>query len=52
MPVVVVWPSLQTAVESPVPMSAVKALNTVELMIVPVTTGCPVVLMLNVPLPL
>jgi len=39
-------------VESPVPKSAVRALNAVELMTVPVTTGWPAVLMLKTPEPL
>ena len=48
----VVCPSLVKAVESPVPRSAVSALNAVELMTVPLTTGCPALFMLNVPEPL
>jgi 6-pyruvoyl-tetrahydropterin synthase len=32
--------------------SAVRALKAVLVMVVPVTTGCPLLLMLNVPLPL
>jgi len=50
--VAVVWPSFVIAVDRPVPRSAVRALNAVEEMTVPVTTGWPDVLMLKVPLPL
>lgn len=50
--VVAVWPSLVMAVLRPVARSAVRALKTLAEMIVPVTTGWPVVLMLNVPDPL
>ena len=50
--VVAVCPSLQMAVDNPVAKSAVRALNTVDEMIVPDTTGCPVVLIRKVPLPL
>jgi hypothetical protein len=50
--VVVVWPSLVIAVVRPFARSVVKALNTLEEMTVPVTTGWPVELMLNVPDPL
>ena len=48
----VVWPSLVSAVVRPVARSAVKALNTEALITVPFTTGWPVLLMANVPLPL
>jgi hypothetical protein len=48
----VVCPSLVRAVVRPVPRSAVRRLNAVELMTVPLTTGCPALFMLNVPLPL
>jgi hypothetical protein len=50
--VVVVCPSFVIAVDRPVAKSAVRALNAVDDMTVPVTTGWPAVLMLNVPLPL
>ena len=50
--VVVVCPSFVIAVDRPVAKSAVRALNAVDDMTVPVTTGWPVVFMLNVPLPL
>ena len=50
--VVVVCPSLVMAVDKPVARSAVSALKTVLLMDVPVTTGCPDVLIWNVPEPL
>jgi hypothetical protein len=39
-------------VDSPVAKSAVSALNAVDEMTVPVTTGCPAELITNVPLPL
>ena len=50
--VVVVCPSFVIAVDSPVAKSAVRALNAVDDMTVPVTTGWPVLLIWNVPLPL
>jgi hypothetical protein len=50
--VVVVCPSLVMAVDRPVPRSAVSVLKVVELMTVPVTTGCPAVFIKNVPEPL
>lgn len=50
--VVVVCPSLVMAVDKPVARSAVNALKTVLLIDVPVTTGCPDVLIWNVPEPL
>ena len=50
--VVVVCPSLVMAVDRPVPKSAVSVLKVVELMTVPATTGCPAVLIKNVPEPL
>ena len=50
--VVVVCPSFVIAVDRPVPRSAVSALNAVEEMTVPVTTGWPDELITNVPLPL
>jgi hypothetical protein len=45
-------PSLVKQVLRPVPKSAVSRLNVAELMTVPVTTGWPAVLILNVPVPL
>jgi hypothetical protein len=50
--VVVVWPSFVIAVDNPVAKSAVRELKVDELITVPVTTGWPVELMTNVPLPL
>jgi hypothetical protein len=50
--VVAVCPSFVIAVDRPVARSAVSALNAELLMTVPVTTGCPEVLIWNVPLPL
>jgi hypothetical protein len=50
--VVVVCPSFVIAVDRPVAKSAVSALNAVDDMTVPVTTGWPAVVMLNVPEPL
>jgi hypothetical protein len=50
--VVVVCPSFVIAVLKPVPRSAVRELKVDELITVPVTTGCPVELITNVPLPL
>lgn len=50
--VVVVCPSFVIAVLRPVARSAVKALNAVDEMTVPVTTGWPAVFMLKTPLPL
>jgi hypothetical protein len=50
--VVAVCPSFVIAVDKPVAKSAVSALNAVDDMTVPVTTGWPVVLMEKVPLPL
>jgi hypothetical protein len=50
--VVVVCPSFVIAVDRPVARSAVSALNAVEDMTVPVTTGWPAVLMEKVPEPL
>jgi hypothetical protein len=50
--VATVCPSFVIAVDRPVPRSAVSALNAVDEMTVPVTTGWPAVLMLNTPLPL
>jgi hypothetical protein len=50
--VVVVCPSFVIAVDRPVAKSAVSALNAVDDMTVPVTTGWPVVLMEKVPEPL
>ena len=41
-----------SAVDRPVPRSAVRALKAVEEMTVPVTTGWPAVFILKVPLPL
>ena len=38
-PVTTVWPSLVIAVLRPVARSAVSALNAVDVMVVPVTTG-------------
>ena len=43
-------PSFRTQVDNPVARSAVKALNTVEDMTVPVTTGWPLEFMLKTPL--
>ena len=50
--VVVVCPSFVIAVVRPVARSAVRALNAVDEMTVPVTTGWPAVFTLKVPLPL
>jgi hypothetical protein len=50
--VVVVCPSFVIAVDRPVAKSAVSALNAVDEMTVPVTTGCPLEFIWNVPLPL
>ena len=50
--VVAVCPSFVTHVDSPVARSAVSALNAVDEMTVPVTTGWPLLLTTNVPLPL
>jgi hypothetical protein len=50
--VVVVCPSFVIAVYRPVARSAVRALNAVDDMTVPVTTGWPVLLIRKVPLPL
>jgi hypothetical protein len=50
--VVAVCPSFVIAVDKPVAKSAVNELNAVLLIIVPVTTGCPEVLIWNVPEPL
>jgi hypothetical protein len=50
--VVVVCPSFVIAVDKPVAKSAVSALNAVDDMTVPVTTGWPLLLTTNVPLPL
>jgi hypothetical protein len=50
--VVVVCPSFVIAVDRPVARSAVSALNAVDDMTVPVTTGWPALLIWNVPLPL
>jgi hypothetical protein len=50
--VVAVCPSFVIAVDKPVAKSAVSALNAELLMTVPVTTGCPEVLIWNVPEPL
>jgi hypothetical protein len=50
--VVVVCPSFVIAVDKPVAKSAVSALNAVDDMTVPVTTGWPAVVMENVPEPL
>jgi Fe-S oxidoreductase len=50
--VVVVCPSFVIAVDRPVARSAVSALNAVDEMTVPVTTGCPAEFMEKVPLPL
>ena len=50
--VVAVCPSFVIAVDRPVAKSAVSALNAELLMTVPVTTGCPEVLIWNVPEPL
>ena len=50
--VVVVCPSFVIAVDRPVAKSAVSALNAVDDMTVPVTTGWPLLLIWNVPLPL
>ena len=50
--VTTVWPSLVIAVLRPVARSAVSALNAVDVMVVPVTTGWPAVLIRNVPVPL
>jgi hypothetical protein len=49
---VVVCPSFVIAVDKPVAKSAVSALNAVDDMTVPVTTGWPVLLITNVPEPL
>jgi hypothetical protein len=48
----VVCPSFVIAVDKPVAKSAVSALNAVDDMTVPVTTGWPVLLTTKVPLPL
>jgi hypothetical protein len=50
--VVAVCPSFVTAVDRPVAKSAVSALNAVDEMTVPVTTGWPLLLITNVPEPL
>jgi hypothetical protein len=50
--VVVVCPSFVIAVDKPVARSAVSALNAVDDMTVPVTTGWPAEFMENVPEPL
>ena len=50
--VVAVCPSFVIAVDKPVAKSAVNELKAVLLIIVPVTTGCPEVLIWNVPEPL
>jgi hypothetical protein len=50
--VVVVCPSFVIAVDKPVAKSAVSALNAVDEMTVPVTTGWPLEFMENVPEPL
>jgi hypothetical protein len=50
--VVAVCPSFVIAVDRPVPRSAVSALNAVDDMTVPVTTGWPLLLITNVPEPL
>jgi hypothetical protein len=50
--VVVVCPSFVIAVDKPVAKSAVSALNAVDDMTVPVTTGWPLLLTTKVPLPL
>ena len=50
--VVAVCPSFVIAVDSPVAKSAVSELNTVSDMTVVATTGWPVELITNVPLPL
>jgi hypothetical protein len=50
--VVVVCPSFVIAVDRPVARSAVSALNAVDDMTVPVTTGWPLLLTTNVPEPL
>jgi Fe-S oxidoreductase len=50
--VVVVCPSFVIAVDRPVAKSAVRALNAVDDMTVPVTTGWPAELMEKTPLPL
>ena len=50
--VMVLWPSLQIAVLSPVARSAVRLLKTVASMVVPPATGWPEVLMLKEPEPL
>ena len=50
--VVVVCPSFVIAVDKPVAKSAVSALNAVDDMTVPVTTGWPLLLTTNVPEPL
>jgi len=49
--VVVVCPSFVIAVDRPVAKSAVSALNAVDDMTVPVTTGWPALLITNVPEP-
>jgi hypothetical protein len=49
---VVVCPSFVIAVDKPVAKSAVRALNAVDDMTVPVTTGWPALLIWNVPEPL
>jgi hypothetical protein len=50
--VVAVCPSFVIAVDKPVAKSAVSALNAVDDMTVPVTTGWQLLLTTNVPLPL
>jgi len=50
--VVTVCPSLVIAVLKPVAKSLVRELKAVDEMTVPVTTGCPLVLIWNVPEPL
>jgi hypothetical protein len=47
--VVVCVPSFKMQVDSPVARSAVSALNTLALIVVPATTGWPLVLIENVP---
>ena len=47
--VIVCVPSFSMQVDSPVAMSAVKALKTVDEIVVPVTTGWPVELIEKVP---
>jgi hypothetical protein len=50
--VTTVWPSLVIVVLRPEARSVVSALNAVDVMVVPVTTGWPAVLIRNVPVPL